>query len=388
MTSRKIAQLPPVGVSNRFSGSAKDAVPTRELTLTLNSDTGLLSLGNTFTSRELRHSHEWLKYQEPESHCLALGEEVLKLAKIPYGQGVAGLSWKDAGLMDSCARFGHITTILYPRARHWGSSPELDTWERDSIDVQESISNHDSGVSGPQFSFLSARHLLEHAVSIEKFMAGLAKKVSPDGYVLLEVPDCEEAIASCDYSMIWEEHIHYFTADSLERTLQKLGWRVVKLSREIVEEEAVLIAIVQLPLETSQPVPTPESPRSNIDAVRFGENFEKRRMKIMTYLIEKQRSGSSLYVLGANHVASNFLDLFGDEGLFVGCLDDNPEKQGRFISAKSVPILPLEELSWEKDTFVLSVIHPSRAEAVERKLNVYQELRLVIHRVSILIPSI
>ena len=385
MVIRQMAQLPRIGVSNRYSVSANEQVPTRELTLILDSDTGLLSLGNNFTVNELRHSHEWLKYQEPEAHCLALGEEVLKLAKIPEGVGVAGLSWKDAGLIDSCARFGHDTTILYPSAQQRGNSPEFGTWERDSIDVQELISNDDLGVSGPQFSFLSARHILEHAMSLEHFMLGLATKVKPDGYVLLEVPDCEDAVRYLDYSIIWEEHIHYFTASSLERTLQRLGWRLVELQQKTVEAEAVLIAIVQPPIISSAVVAPKESRETYIEQERFAANFSELRVRLSSLLNAAKQAGNTLYLLGANHTASNFIDLFGVAGLFSGCLDDNPNKQGKYISSLNVPIIAVDPLRLEGNSFIISAINPGRAEAAERKLVYYLESRVIIRRVSALI---
>jgi len=375
MTALNIAQLPPIGVSNRFSATAEDQIPIREPTLILDSDTGLLSLGNSFTVNELRHSYDWLKYNEPESHCGSLAEEVWKLANIPSGAGVTGLSWKDAGLMEYFALLGHDTAILFPRGRQKGNFSELGTWERDSIDVQELISEDNHDLIGSQSSFISARHILEHATSIENFMTGLAANVSPDGYVLLEVPDCEGAIASGDYSIIWEEHVHYFTVNSLQRTLQRLGWRVVKIYHEIVDEEAILIAIVQPPRETVRRTYTTESQHSNIQAVRFGGNFKECRSHVMSFLTKKQQSGRHLYLLEANHTASNFIDLFGEVGLFEGCLDDSSEKQGRYISAKSVPVLPIEELSLGKDAFVFSAIHHGRAEVVERKLDSYLESR-------------
>jgi hypothetical protein len=363
----------------------RDEGPTRDLALTLDSETGLLSLGNNFSVRELRHAHAWLKYQEPEEHCFALGEDVLNLAGIAGGSLVAGLSWKDDGLMESLARFDLKTTILYPRAQQKGNSPESGTWERDSIDVQESISHDNHRPSGIKFSFLSARHLLEHALSIEHFMLGLATKVRRDGYILLEVPDCEKAIKQCDYSMIWEEHIHYFTADSLERTLQKLGWRLVQLHRETVEEEAVLIAIVQPPIVASSGASQERSQERYIESHRFGANFGECRGRVLAFLKAAQQSGSSLYLLGANHTASNFIDLFGVANLFEGCLDDNPDKQGRYISGSNVPIVALESLQFQGDTFIVSAIHPGRAEAAEKRLFDYLESRVTIHRVGALI---
>jgi len=387
MTIRQIAQLPPIGVSNRYSLSAKEQVATRELTLTLDSETGLLSLGNTFTVSELRHTHEWLAYKEPEEHCFALGEDVSNLAGISGGSPVAGVSWKDEGLMESLARFGLRARVLYPRVSRRGNSLESRTWERDSIDVQESISNENDRVTGTKLSFLSARHILEHAISLEHFMLGLASKVKPDGYILLEVPDCEEAIKRLDYSIIWEEHIHYFTASSLERTLQRLGWRLVELRQETVEAEAVLIAIVQPPSVSSVVVIPKESQETYIEPDRFGANFSELRVRLLTLLNAAKQAGNTLYLLGANHTASNFIDLFGVAGLFAGCLDDNPNKQGRYISSLNVPIIAADPSQLGGNTLIVSAIHPGRAEPAERKLVYYLGSRVTIRRVSALIRS-
>jgi len=344
-------------------------------------------LGNNFTASELRHAHEWLRYQEPEEHCFALGEAVLNLAGIAEGSLVAGLSWKDGGLIESLAQFDLETTILYPRELEKGNSLEPGTWVRDSIDVQESISNDKHFTSGMKFSFLSARHLLEHALSIDHFLFGLAAKVRRDGYILLEVPDCEKAIQQCDYSMIWEEHVHYFTADSLKRTLQRLGWRLVSLQRETVEAEAILIAIVQPPLVFPSVMALERSQGTHVESRRFGENFGERRGRVRSFLRGAQQESNGLYLLGANHTASNFIDLFGSEGLFEGCLDDNPNKQGKYISRLNVPIVALDSLRLDRTALFVSAIQPGRAEVAERKLVDRLGSHVSIHRVGDLIRS-
>jgi hypothetical protein len=385
MPIRQITQLPPMGVSNRYIVSRKELVPTRELTLTIDSETGLLSLGNYFSANELRHSHKWLKYQEPEEHCLALGEDVLDLTAIAEGSLIAGLSWKDEGLIGSLARFNLETTILYPREQEKGNTLNSDTWVRDSIDVQESISVDNDFSSGGKFIFLSARHLLEHALSIDKFLRGLATKVRPDGYILLEVPDCEKAIKQCDYSIIWEEHIHYFTADSLKRTLRRLGWHLVEFRRETVESEAVLIAIVQPPLVSTRVIALEQSQDTYVESNTFGRNFNERRSSVRAFLRAAQQEGNRLYLLGANHTASNFIDLFGSEGLFEACLDDNPDKQGKYISRLNVPIVALDSLRVDGNEVFFGAIHPGRAEAAERKLVHCVGPHASIHRVCDLI---
>jgi hypothetical protein len=187
--------------------------------------------------------------------------------------------------------------------------------------------------------------------------------------------------------MIWEEHIHYFTASSLERTLQRLGWRLVELRRETVEAEAVLIAIVQPPLVSSLVVAPERSEDTYVEQDRFGENFCERRVRLVAFLKAERQAGNSLYLLGANHTASNFIDLFGVTDLFEGCLDDNAEKQGKYISSLNVPIVAFDSLQIEGDAFIISAIHPGRAETAERKLAYYLESRVTIRRVSSLICS-
>jgi len=187
--------------------------------------------------------------------------------------------------------------------------------------------------------------------------------------------------------MIWEEHIHYFTADSLGQTLRRLGWRVVKLSREIVEEEAVLIAIVQPPLVSSSVVTQERSRDTYVESHRFGANFGECRDRVLALLRAAQQAGNSLYLLGANHTASNFIDLFGKADLFDGCLDDSSDKQGKYISSLNVPIVALDSLRFEGDTFIVSAIHPGRAEAAETKLVDYIGSHVSIHRVGNLIRS-
>ena len=58
---------------------------------------------------------------------------------------------------------------------------------------------------------LIVRHILEHCYDIKKFIYNLKKMVNKKGYIVFEVPDCEQSFIKRDYVMMWEEHIFYFT---------------------------------------------------------------------------------------------------------------------------------------------------------------------------------
>lgn len=368
MSVEELAELPPIAVGNTFPLDASSSVPTKSLKLLADQETGLLFLGNAFSPKELRHSHEWLTYREPEEHCSALAERVVVLCNLTKESRVAGVSWKDSGLLKSIGASGASTVTLFPRDLRPHNGSARPPWVRDSVDVQSLVSCRTTTDYSAQFDLVVARHTLEHALSWKRFLAGLAGWVKRDGHVLLEVPDCQNAIESCDYSVIWEEHVSYFTAQSLRRSLEQVGWKVIEIRRCRSEGEAILTALVQPP-HRAEPLFGPVRAPADLSALRhFGKAFRGRRSLVLEALRNFKVAGGQLFVLGANHSASNFVDLFGEPGLFDGCFDDMLEKQGRFISTLRVPITaPPKSLQLSRCQ-VINAIHPGRAVAARERL--------------------
>ena len=58
------------------------------------------------------------------------------------------------------------------------------------------------------------RHVLEHAYDLGRFIDAAKQLIKPNGYIILEIPDCEKAFIVGDCTTIWEEHIYYFTSFS------------------------------------------------------------------------------------------------------------------------------------------------------------------------------
>ena len=44
----------------------------------------------------------------------------------------------------------------------------------------------------------------------------IKKLVNDNGYLIFEVPDCSDGLKNRDYTTIWEEHVLYFTKNSLK----------------------------------------------------------------------------------------------------------------------------------------------------------------------------
>lgn len=377
-----LAELPPVAAGNAFPVDASSSVPTRSLKLLVDHETGLLSLGNVFSPEELRHAHEWLIYREPEAHSEALGQALVTLCDLTSESRVAGISWKDEGVLKAICESGASTTVLWPRAWERVSFPPQADWIRDSIDVQEKVSQSASLANLERFDLVVVRHILEHALSLEAFLEGITKLVKLDGYVMFEVPDCAQAIATCDWSVLWEEHVHYFTSDSLLRSLERAGWETFMISRDLSAEEPILIAVARPIADNDVADPFTRRSVRFPDLIRFTESFDSRRERLLSTFRELRDSGVDLYVLGANHTASTFLDLFAETGLFTACLDDMQEKQGSWISGCKVLVSPLSVLQGSPKSLVINAVHQGRAVALEKRIRSMDVTNVAICSVS------
>ena len=73
--------------------------------------------------------------------------------------------------------------------------------------------------------FIIVRHILEHAHKPINFLSSIRNLVRDGGYLIIEVPDNKKMLDNKDYCYLWEEHIGYFTKDTIVRLLEMVGLR-------------------------------------------------------------------------------------------------------------------------------------------------------------------
>lgn len=296
----------------------------RRFSLFTNDSTGLLQQGESLPIHEMGRTHPWLVQIEPESHIEHL-VRILKNNLIEAPSRILGLSFKDA------------TTL-----RELGATDY-------SVDHQPLISGTDVPFIPDDFArfpfyrnsddtstVLISRHILEHATSPRGFLANCRKFVGKSGYLLLEVPDAEPAIENFDFSEIWDEHMAYFTNQSLQLTLESAGFRVLELKKIQSDGEDLLCVLAQ----PSDHLVRPKA--VNISSqVEKTDHFLGAISRAPDILSERFSNLDirSVTVLGANHRSSNLIDIFLPEGVRVNVIDDDPRKHGLTISKQRVPVV-------------------------------------------------
>ena len=91
------------------------------------------------------------------------------------------------------------------------------------------------------FDMIYARQVFEHINDVNSFLGSTHDLMSDDSILMLEVPDCLPQIKNGDISFIWEEHVNYFTENTLQLILIKNGFDIICLQRYIFSGNAITV---------------------------------------------------------------------------------------------------------------------------------------------------
>lgn len=326
---------------------------------------GLVQLLRPMPTEMVRAHLAWLSYNEPESHLDRMTDDLIRECRLPVDARILGLSHLDD------------TTLARFRQRGFAHTHRFDS--RTDLGMENPLAGLESmqqAITAERAAWLVSRHgladlllvrrVLEHAHAPLKFLGALAQLVKPTGYLLFEVPESTKFLASCDYCFVWEEHITYFTTQTLHRLLQQAN---LKLSMSRAYEyplEDSLIAVVRPgfagPAASASVVAEIEL------AANFGKRFVGARERVRTDLSRLQREGKRVAVFGAGHLAVKFLNLFGVKDLVYCVVDDNPKKLGLCLPGSGLPVLPSSVLMDDNiDLCLLSVGPESEKKVVSAK---------------------
>ena len=73
---------------------------------------------------------------------------------------------------------------------------------------------------------LLARHILEHTEDPQAVLKLFYKVLPENGILVLEVPDCSEVYTGDFFKHFWEEHLQYFTKETITNMVLSAGFNV------------------------------------------------------------------------------------------------------------------------------------------------------------------
>lgn len=239
-------------ICNRFLVAPSDNEFLHPMVIGLCEACGLVQIINPVPAEELMPRVDWITYNEPEARLDRLAQTLRDLPGITSDTTICGISFKDDSTLARLEGLGIKRT--------WRMEPERDLAIGETGAGVETIQGRLTPEATGQISqthgradVVVVRHILEHAHDTRQYTKAIKQLVNPKGYIVFEVPDCTKALENCDYSCPWEEHILYFTPETLKRALALSEMPLVSYGSYPYELKDSLVAIVRLSRD-SQPV--------------------------------------------------------------------------------------------------------------------------------------
>lgn len=187
------------------------------------------------------------------------------------------------------------------------------------------------------------RHTLEHVPFPGQFVGAIRDLLEEKhGSALIEVPDSAVIADWFNFVELWDEHLHYFTATTLELLMKRHGLAVERQTTFPHLDTRNLL--VQLSV-ADIPSPGVWSKPDAAGVEKWREFSRKFRQFIEQFRSAAARFPRPVYLIGASHPQCNFVNYLGIGEFIDVMIDDDPGKSGKYppISGPGARIMTTEQ---------------------------------------------
>jgi len=212
-----------------------------------------------------------------------------------------------------------------------------------------------------KFDLFVSRQVLEHVLDFENFFACAQLVLKDGGYVFIDVPDFAPAQSAGDVSVLWEEHVSYFTEETLTLLLRRHGFTPVSIKKYNFSGGTVAICAERAKAE--------RLPASVSAATRFGDLARAYGDRLVPALKRARDKGQTIAIYGAGCRACTWTNYFDLGGLIDISIDDQQERHGFFTPGARIPIKPMTVLNDQSSPLIcLLAVNNENDEKVSAKL--------------------
>jgi SAM-dependent methyltransferase len=236
---------------------------------------------------------------------------------------------------------------------------------------------------------VSLRQVLEHICDLQDFGRSLNLLLDMNGILVIEVPDSRTNMVGFDYAL-WEEHVNYFTPETLGAFLHAHGFEPIDSYVSLFSGVCLTVIarkVTDLDQDATEKasLPTEELRIQTDNFHSWADQYEGFRTRVQDE-IEIHCDAGQIVLYGVGSRSSNFINIMGVASLVSFAIDDQPQKQNRFMPSSGIPILSTAEASprmRESEVFALLGVNGENEDAL---LDASELLREGTHA-SVLPPS-
>lgn len=311
-----------ISLSSILHLSKEQNAQTIDSKIKFDKELGLIQLQCKYDNLKDPVLFQKMTFNDPSNHFWIIVDKLRELSDHISSfdlKTILALTFKDIELanmiMTEMRNFVSVTqNFLQPNSEVREITKSLETLEID-------IANAD---------VLLARHILEHTEDPQAVLKLFYKILPKNGILILEVPDCSEVYTGNFFKHFWEEHLQYFTKETITNMVSSAGFNVNECLVLNTEAEAVILIIaLKTPNISKYSFQVPKNPIQTIyDEIKHLE-------LIFTTL---ERMNLKIGLIGSTHSNINLVDMFATNPDNYVFFEANPERVGKYVTKHLVQI--------------------------------------------------
>lgn len=202
-----------------------------------------------------------------------------------------------------------------------------------------------------------------------RFIGDVRSCLAPEGLWILELHYLGTMIEDNGFDAIVQEHVTYYSLNSLRRLLQAGGFRVDDVELNGMNGGSFRLYVRHRTAKAAAPA----GGRSRVIALDKRERamrledpatyhaFERRvrleRERLLAFLRKARSAGKTTYIYGASTKGNALLQYYGlGPDLIAGAADKNADKWGLHTAGSMIPIMSPDEVARRKPDYLLVLI--------------------------------
>jgi hypothetical protein len=347
-----ILDLKKVTSSNNFFPNKKKNI---NIKLGVDIKSGALRLVKKNNINLIKTPHNWLKNKEPEFHIKIIAEKIFSIVKKNEIKNILCITYKDISLANRLKKILKKRKIkIFFAAKIFSNSKKIKTQE-----ILFKIENLKKKVGKKKFNLIIIRHSWEHIFEQQRFIKNLSLFSNSSTIYYFEVPDCERLIKNFDYTMIWEEHVFYYTQKTFLNSLRENGFNVLKFVRFKQEYEDILCAVAvksKSNFNLNNVFLSSSKAEINI-AIKYAKKFNFFK-NYFQKKIDKISKNGDIIAYGASHMLNIFFNIFKIEKYIKYIIDDNKFKHNKFMFQNNIIIKKFKLVNKKLPSSCILAINP------------------------------
>jgi 2-polyprenyl-3-methyl-5-hydroxy-6-metoxy-1,4-benzoquinol methylase len=205
-----------------------------------------------------------------------------------------------------------------------------------------------------QADFVCCKMTLEHIRTPQAFMrTAIQVARHPDGTVFIQVPESLRIVRDCAFEDIYYEHCSYFTAGSLSRLFESLGFEVV--NTEVTYGEQYLTVEARPARQRGNAACRTQADMDELTRLvaAFPARFAERTAEWSQRLGDWKARDLNVVIWGSGSKGVSFLTTVPHTDVVSHAVDINPYRRGYHMAGTGQPIVSPDELPALKPDVVI-----------------------------------